>query len=62
MTQLKCSFCGYTFAEEIGHAACRGCLLSRWCRRVKCPNCGFELAVAPHRRRKEEEGRVREAQ
>ncbi|MDI3522911.1 MAG: hypothetical protein PWP43_1093 [Bacillota bacterium] len=61
MTQVKCSFCGFSFAPEEGRAACAGCPLKRLCRRIKCPNCGFELAVSPCRLRKEGTGDVRQA-
>lgn len=45
MPEVKCSFCGYRFDPAAGRAACGGCPLSRFCHKLKCPKCGFELAV-----------------
>lgn len=61
MAQVKCSLCGFSFEAEEGRTGCGGCPFSRFCRRVKCPNCGFGLAVSLGRRRKEEAERVRTA-
>lgn len=61
MAQVKCSLCGFNFEAQEGRAGCGGCPFSRFCRRIKCPNCGFELAVPPRRWRKEEAKRVRAA-
>ncbi|MGI6605137.1 MAG: hypothetical protein ACOX2S_08960 [bacterium] len=45
MAELKCSFCGFSFDREDGRGSCAGCPMNRFCQKVKCPNCGFELAV-----------------
>ncbi len=38
----KCSFCGYEFSNEDAQS-CAGCFLSRFCGKLKCPRCGYEV-------------------
>lgn len=44
---MKCSLCGLEFDIKDAASACSGCLLTRSCELVKCPNCGFEMAPDP---------------
>jgi len=44
---MKCSLCGYEFGENAAKAACEGCILTKNCRLVKCPNCGYEMPKTP---------------
>ena len=44
---MKCTMCGYQFAQKSGKAACKSCPLSTGCGMVCCPNCGFEIPVEP---------------
>jgi rubredoxin len=44
---IKCGYCGEVFAEDRGQAACRACPLTRACRYLRCPSCGYENPVAP---------------
>jgi rubredoxin len=44
---MKCSFCGHEFREEDGNKGCKGCAMARACHMVKCPNCNYEIPVAP---------------
>jgi len=39
---VKCSFCSHEFDEAEAAAACRACVLSANCGRVRCPRCGYE--------------------
>jgi hypothetical protein len=43
---MKCALCGYVF-EEGGIAACQGCLFSKSCNMVCCPNCGYKMPLKP---------------
>ncbi|MDO8493880.1 MAG: hypothetical protein Q7S68_00890 [Deltaproteobacteria bacterium] len=38
-----CSLCGWQFPKA--KAACHGCILSKGCGLIKCPNCGYEFAA-----------------
>lgn len=42
-----CGLCGRAFREDRGQPACRSCPLSRACRYVRCPSCGYENPVDP---------------
>jgi len=45
---VKCAFCGTEFDEETAVHACRSCtFFGTGCKRVKCPNCGYEMAAEP---------------
>ncbi len=44
---MKCSFCGHEFDENEAVPACSGCLMSKNCKLVKCPNCGYEMPKEP---------------
>jgi rubredoxin len=44
---MKCSLCGLKFEEEDAKRSCQGCLMSKGCGLVRCPNCGFEMAPDP---------------
>jgi len=44
---MKCSLCGLEFDEEKAQNACHGCILSKSCDLIRCPNCGYEMPVEP---------------
>ena len=44
---MKCSLCGFNFDENDAKACCTGCLFSKGCELLKCPNCGFEMTKEP---------------
>lgn len=44
---MKCSLCGLEFDEDKAHRACGDCLLTKGCRLIRCPNCGFETPPEP---------------
>lgn len=44
---MKCDFCGNKFSKEQADWSCRGCLLAKGCKLVKCPKCGYETPVEP---------------
>jgi len=51
---LKCPFCGYIFDEKQAKKGCSGCPFGRFCHRIKCPNCGFEIVPLPELSAKEQ--------
>jgi hypothetical protein len=44
---MTCGFCGMSFAEDRGQAACRSCPLGAGCGKVRCPQCGYENVTTP---------------
>ncbi len=42
---MKCAFCGVSFEASERRAGCRGCPMSGTCRKIRCPNCGYETAA-----------------
>jgi len=44
---MKCSLCGFEFAQDQAQTACRNCPLMKGCKLIKCPNCGFETPPEP---------------
>jgi rubredoxin len=44
---MKCSLCGYQFNIEEASSVCQGCVFSKKCSLVRCPNCGFEMVPEP---------------
>jgi len=40
---MTCGFCGKEFDEAASAKTCQGCALFGGCRKVKCPNCGYEM-------------------
>jgi rubredoxin len=44
---MKCALCGHEFDETQAQAACAGCILAQGCKRVRCPNCGYETLPEP---------------
>jgi len=44
---MKCTLCGFDFAEEQAEKACQSCPIMKGCRLIKCPNCGFETPPEP---------------
>lgn len=49
---MKCPLCGLVFGELNGRAACAGCVVSKKCGLIRCPNCGYEMAPETKRKRK----------
>lgn len=39
---LDCSLCGFEF-EKHQTTCAQGCPLGKWCKLVRCPNCGYEF-------------------
>jgi hypothetical protein len=44
---MKCPLCGREFQESEANTACSGCLITRNCHIMKCPNCGYEIPEEP---------------
>lgn len=44
---MRCSLCGYEFGEDQAQTACKGCLIMKGCKLIRCPNCGFEMPPEP---------------
>jgi len=44
---MKCSLCGYEFNEKVAEESCKGCPVKKWCKLIKCQNCGFETPPEP---------------
>jgi hypothetical protein len=44
---VKCAFCGVSFEVSDSRTSCRGCPMSGACRKILCPNCGYEGAAGP---------------
>jgi Fe2+ transport system protein FeoA len=41
-TYLHCSLCGFEF-EKAQSTCATSCMLARYCKLVRCPNCGYEF-------------------
>lgn len=39
---MKCAVCGYIFDEKKSVPSCKACPMSKGCRMIRCPNCGYE--------------------
>lgn len=46
-TECRCPLCGCRFAEGDAAVACRACPLAHGCHMIRCPNCGYEIPIAP---------------
>ncbi len=44
---MTCGFCGRTFEEDRAQPTCQACPLSRGCRAIRCPHCGYENPAVP---------------
>lgn len=44
---LVCGFCQREFREDAAQPTCQACPLSRACRFVRCPHCGYENPAPP---------------
>jgi hypothetical protein len=42
-----CGMCRSEFEEDRAQPTCQGCPLSRACRFVRCPECGYENPATP---------------
>ncbi|PKL67593.1 MAG: DNA helicase PriA [Methanobacteriales archaeon HGW-Methanobacteriales-1] len=38
---MRCKICSHSFDEKIKSETCAGCPSCN-CRKIKCPNCGYE--------------------
>lgn len=48
---MRCALCGYEYDGADGSATCRGCPMAGACHMVRCPNCGYEVPLAPEMKR-----------
>ena len=39
---MKCDLCGYTYDGTNQKNGCAGCMMNKTCKKIKCPNCGYE--------------------
>ena len=44
---MKCTLCGYEFDKNESVSSCAGCLMSKGCGMMRCPNCGYEVPTEP---------------
>ncbi len=54
--RLVCSCCGFKFTRAGGERVCEGCPFAGWCGRVRCPRCGFEVALPRWRQQNQKKG------
>ena len=40
---VKCPLCGLVFRTEDSESLCSKCPLSRFCKLLCCPNCGYKF-------------------
>jgi len=44
---MKCEFCGLSFETSECRNGCSGCPMSSSCKKIKCPNCNYEMYPDP---------------
>jgi hypothetical protein len=44
---MICGFCGQDFDGEEAKSFCQGCVMNVSCKKIKCPNCGYEMPREP---------------
>ena len=44
---IQCALCREYFEEDRAQPTCQACPLSRACRYVRCPHCGYENPTVP---------------
>jgi hypothetical protein len=44
---MKCDFCGKVFEIDESRKGCSGCPMNKACKKVKCPNCNYEMVPVP---------------
>jgi hypothetical protein len=44
---MKCGFCGFEFDECNSKSGCAGCPMNGSCKKIKCPNCNYEMYPEP---------------
>jgi DNA-directed RNA polymerase subunit RPC12/RpoP len=44
---VQCPMCGLRIGEAEAGKTCNGCPMAGHCKKVKCPNCGYEIVRAP---------------
>lgn len=47
MVKVKCGMCSTEFEEDRAQPTCQSCPISRACRYVRCPSCGYENPAVP---------------
>ncbi|MCX8130065.1 MAG: hypothetical protein N3I35_08205 [Clostridia bacterium] len=47
---MKCDFCGVVFDENKSRKGCAGCPMNNSCKKIKCPNCNYEMHPEPEMR------------
>ena len=44
---MKCDMCGLEFDQTEAQTACAHCPMSRGCKMLRCPRCGYEMLPEP---------------
>ena len=44
---MRCGLCLQAFEEDKSQPTCASCPLSKACRYVRCPHCGYENPATP---------------
>lgn len=44
---MTCAYCHSEFDENASRLACSACVVSEGCRRLRCPECGYETPDEP---------------
>lgn len=44
---MKCDFCGAVFEKDECRSGCESCPMNRNCKKIKCPNCNYEMYPEP---------------
>ncbi len=44
---MTCAYCHTVFDEKTSRLACSACVVSEGCRRLRCPECGYEMPEEP---------------
>lgn len=44
---MKCDFCGNVFDIDESKGGCAGCPMNKTCKKIKCPNCNYEMYPKP---------------
>lgn len=44
---MRCGLCGFRYDEKEAQKSCQSCPVTKGCRLIRCPNCGFETPPEP---------------
>lgn len=44
---MKCTLCSFRYDEQEAQKSCSSCLVTKGCRPIRCPRCGFETPPEP---------------